>query len=120
MRLDQWLWAVRLYKSRTLAVEGIRGGHVKVNGSVAKPAKNLQPGETVEVQLGPLTRTLLVVSEPTTRLPARRIPEFAKELTPPEAWVEARNATFNSPGFRARGTGRPTKRDRRKLDKLHL
>lgn len=120
MRLDQWLWGVRLYKSRTLATEGIRGGHVKVNGETAKPARELRLGDWVDVQMGPLARKLQVVAEPPGRVGAKLVPLYATDHTPPAAYAAARTAVQPGPGFRQRGTGRPTKRDRRRLDKLAL
>lgn len=118
MRLDQWLWAVRLYKSRTLAVEGIRGGHVKIAGAAAKPAREIRAGERVEIQLGTLTRTFLVLGHPSSRMPAKRVSEFATDLTPTEEYKRARDPVYRSPGTRPRGAGRPTKRERRQLDNL--
>ena len=119
MRLDQWLWAVRLYKSRTLAVEGIRGGHVKVDGTAAKPAREIRLGERIEVRMGPLTRTFIVIGHPANRLSAKKVSEFATDLTPPEEYRRARDPVYRSPGLRPRGAGRPTKRERRQLDTLN-
>jgi ribosome-associated heat shock protein Hsp15 len=120
MRLDQWLWAIRLYRSRTLAVDGIRGGHVRVNGETAKPARELRPGDRIDVKVGPLLRQLEFIAAPPRRVGAPKVPDFAQDHTTPEAILQAREAGRNQPGFRMPGTGRPTKRDRRKLDNLPL
>jgi len=118
MRLDQWLWAVRLYKTRTLAVEAIKAGHIKVNGAPVKPAKEVQPGETVTAVISPLTRTFKVLGAPGSRVGAKLVPQFAEDLTPPEEYARRREPEFQAPTLRPKGTGRPTKRDRRKLDEL--
>ncbi len=118
MRLDQWLWAIRVYRSRTVAVDGIRAGHVRVNGEIAKPARELRPGDRIDVRVGPLLRQLEFIAAPPRRVGAPIVPDFARDHTPPEAIHRAKEESRNQPGFRARGTGRPTKRDRRKLDNL--
>ena len=117
MRLDQWLWAVRVFKSRSLAVEAIKAGHVKVNGEGTKPAHEARTGEIVAARLGVFTRTLRVVGAPPSRVAAKLVAEYAEELTPPEEFAKQRELrAFSAPGFRPKGAGRPTKRERRRLD----
>jgi len=116
MRLDQWLWAVRLFKTRSLAVEAIKGGHVKVNGEATKPAHEVKPGELVTARIGIMTRTLRVLDAPRSRVGAKLVAQFAEDLTPPEEFEKQRGFTFRPPGARPRGAGRPTKRERRLLD----
>lgn len=118
MRLDQWLWAVRLYKSRTLAADAIKGGHVKVGGEAAKPAHTVKPGEVITARIDVLTRTLRVTGAPKSRVSAKLVPEFAEDLTPPEEFEKARSPFFRAPAFRRPGAGRPTKRERREIDRL--
>ena len=118
MRLDQWLWAVRLFKTRTRAAEAIKGGHVRVNGLAAKPAHQVKPGETVVAQIGTLARTMRVLDAPHSRVGAQLVAQFAEDLTPPEEFEKQRADSFRPQGLRPRGTGRPTKRDRRLLDGL--
>lgn len=120
MRLDQWLWAVRLYKTRTLAADSIKGGHVKVNDDPAKPAREVKPGDRVEALCGNVRRTLKVLGAPDSRVGAKLVPEFAEDLTPPEEYTRARDPVFVTPVFRPKGAGRPTKRERRQLDNLEL
>ena len=100
MRLDQWLWAVRVFKTRSLAVAAIRAGPVRVNGENAKPAREPRAGELVTARI----------------VAGKLVPEFAEDLTPPEELEKLRALTFGAPGARARGSGRPTKRERRELD----
>lgn len=118
MRIDQWLWAVRVYKSRTLAAEAVRNGRARVNGAAVKPAHEVRAGELVTAQLGPMMRTLRVIGAPPSRIGARLVPEFAAELTAPEEFAKRREPMLLPPGFRPRGAGRPTKRERREIDGL--
>ena len=120
MRLDQWLWAVRLYKTRTLAVEAIKGGHVKLNCEATKPAREVKPGELVVARCGPITRTLRVLGAPGSRVGAALVAQYAEDLTPPEEYTRTRDPVFVTPSFRPKGAGRPTKRERRRLDDLGL
>ena len=122
MRLDLWLWAVRLYKTRNCAAEAIKGGPVKVNGAATKPAHDAKPGELVAARIGVMTRTLRVIDAPRSRVGAKLVAQFAEDLTPSEEFEKLRAsrqaAHLQSHGVRERGTGRPTKRDRRLLDGL--
>ncbi len=118
MRLDQWLWAVRVFRTRPLSVAAIRGGHVRLNGLPTKPAREVHPGEMIVIQTETLRRTLRVVGSPPSRVGARLVPQFAEDLTPPEEFERARIATLSTPPIRPKGMGRPTKRDRRQLERL--
>lgn len=119
MRLDQWLWAVRVFKSRSIAVAAINGGHAKVNDASTKPAHEVRPGEIVTARIGVFTRTLRVIGAPPSRVAAKLVAQFAEELTPPEEFAKQRELrTFSTPGFRPKGAGRPTKRERRRLDEF--
>lgn len=116
MRLDQWLWAVRVYKTRNLALEAIKGGHVKVNETATKPAHEMKPGELVAAHIGTMTRTLKVIGAPLSRVGAKLVAQFAEDLTPPEEFEKQRLANLRPVGVRPRGAGRPTKRERRLID----
>ena len=115
MRLDQWIWAVRLFKTRALAVAAIKGGHVKVNGAATKPAHEAKPGEIVTACIGIMTRTLRVIDSPHSRVSAKLVKQFVDDLTPPEEFDKQR-AFATRPPSRPKGAGRPTKRDRRLLE----
>ena len=116
MRLDQWLWAVRLYRSRTLAAESIKAGKVQVDGKTAKPSHEMKPGEVVSAVTGIVTRTYRAIAIPPARVGAKLVPEFAEDLTPPEELAKHREPNLRPPAIRPRGTGRPTKRERRAID----
>lgn len=117
-RLDKWLWAVRVFKTRALATEACRAGRVEVNELPVKPARAVRLGDTVVVQQGVVQRTLRVVGSPPSRVGAALVPDYCTELTPPEEFAKAREMRVQQILARAPGTGRPTKRDRRQQDRL--
>ena len=119
-RLDKWLWAVRIFKSRSLASDACRAGSVTVNEQLAKPARDVRPGETVTVKQGLVLRTLRVVGVPPSRVGAKLVPNFCTDLTPKEEFEKGRQQTVQQLLAREKGSGRPTKRDRRLLDKVFL
>jgi ribosome-associated heat shock protein Hsp15 len=117
-RLDRWLWAVRLFRSRSLATDACRAGSVEVNGSVAKPARDIRVGERVEVRQGLITRILDVRGIPESRVGAKRVPEFCSDLTPPAEFERLRNHRVQQLLAREKGSGRPTKKERRSIDRF--
>ncbi|MSU72669.1 MAG: RNA-binding S4 domain-containing protein [Opitutus sp.] len=117
-RLDKWLWAVRIFRSRSLATDACRAGSVTVNELPAKPGRDVHAGERVVVRLGLLQRTLRVVAVPRSRVGAKLVPEFCADLTPPEELAKARERSVQQFLEREKGSGRPTKRDRRRLDRF--
>lgn len=117
-RIDKWLWAVRLFKTRALATEACRAGRVDVNEQIVKPARGVRAGEIVTVRQGIVLRTLRVVGSPPSRVGAALVSGFCVELTPPEEFAKAREMRVQQLLARAPGTGRPTKRDRRLQDRL--
>ncbi len=117
-RLDKWLWAVRLFKTRSLAGDACRAGSVEVNELPAKPARDVRPGETVVVKQGVVRRTLRVVGVPRSRVGAKLVANFCTDLTPPEEWEKARVERLQHVLEREKGSGRPTKRDRRQVDRM--
>jgi ribosome-associated heat shock protein Hsp15 len=117
-RLDKWLWAVRAFKTRPLATEACRSGHVTINDLPAKPGRDVHPGETVAVRLGLMVRTLRVVGVPRSRVGAKLVPDFCTDLTPSSEWEKVKEQRVQQLLARERGGGRPTKRDRRLRDRL--
>jgi ribosome-associated heat shock protein Hsp15 len=112
-RVDKWLWSVRLVKTRTDAAEACRGGHVRVNGRPAKPATTVSPGDEVRARVGQTTRVVEVVRVIQKRVGAADAATCFLDRTPKPATAET-----IAVATRDRGAGRPTKRDRRMLDKL--
>lgn len=117
-RLDRWLWAVRVFKTRPLATEACRRGSVQINGLVAKPARTVHAGETVVVSQTLLTRTLQVVAVPPSRVGAKLVREFMLELTPPAEFERQRERGLQTVLARPKGSGRPTKRERRSIERF--
>ena len=117
MRVDKWLWASRLVKTRPLAVEAVNGGRVHVNGQRVKPSKDVKPGDELEITVGPVRRTVLIRGTAPRRGPAKEAQELYEET--PES-VERREryaaqAKLDRPPIPISGP-RPTKRDRRRMD----
>lgn len=117
-RLDKWLWAVRAFRTRSLATDACRAGSVAVNDLAAKPGRDVHAGEVVTVRLGLMVRTLRVMAVPRSRVGARAVGDYCADLTPPEEWEKARERSLQQVLAREKGSGRPTKRDRRLLDQL--
>ncbi len=114
VRVDQWLWAVRLTKTRANAAAACRGGHVRVNGAPAKPATPVRVGDRVQAHLGGRTRVVEVAKLLTKRVGAQLAVDCFVDHSPPPPPREEHVAVPT----RDPGTGRPTKRDRRQLDRL--
>jgi len=113
-RIDRWLWAVRLYKTRSLASAACRGGHVRVNGSSAKPATPVRAGDRVAARVHDRDRDLEVVRVIVTRVSPAMASDCIVDHSPPPPPRETVAPAF----VRDPATGRPTKRDRRQLDRL--
>lgn len=122
MRLDVWLWAVRAFKSRSLAANAVRGGKVKADGEAVKPAHTVRIGQTITVRVDtgnvPWVRTLKVLDFPASRVGAKVLPLFLEDFTAPEEIEKSKLRLHPAPGFRALGSGRPTKWERRAIDHL--
>ncbi|HVC13350.1 MAG TPA: S4 domain-containing protein [Acidimicrobiales bacterium] len=111
VRVDQWLWATRVFRTRAAATSACRAGHVRVNGTVVKAAAKVRPGDRVAARVRGAERTLEVVALVAKRIGAEQAAGCLVDHTP----ATPREA---APFARTRGTGRPTKRDRRRLDRL--
>jgi ribosome-associated heat shock protein Hsp15 len=119
LRIDKWLWCVRVFKTRADAAEACRNGAVTINTTDAKPGRDVRAGDTITVRQGILTRTLKVVGIPRSRVGAKELPALLSDLTPPEEYEKLRRARDEQVAARERGAGRPTKRDRRETDRLY-
>jgi ribosome-associated heat shock protein Hsp15 len=117
-RLDRWLWAVRAYKTRGDAADACRAGAVENNGRTVKPARHVRPAEVIAVKQGLVTRTLVVRGVPRSRVGAPLVPDYCDEQTPASEWEKAKAHRLQQVLAREPGSGRPTKRDRRELERL--
>jgi len=116
MRIDKYLWAVRIYKTRTMAADAVKGGKVKIASDNVKPAREMKIGDSIVVQLGELQKTIKVIGFPANRVSAKEVPNFLEDLTPEEEYKSiARLKEFRFV-WRDRGTGRPTKKERRDIE----
>lgn len=121
VRLDKWLWAVRVYKTRTDAADACRGSAVRLNGNIAKPSAKIRMGDTVVARTKALTRTLHVLDLTEKRVGAAVVPEFLEDRTPESEYEAAREKRNNARLYShkgQKGKGRPTKKDRRDIEKL--
>jgi ribosome-associated heat shock protein Hsp15 len=115
VRADRWLWAVRLYKTRSLASAACTAGHVKINGQPCKPARDVRPGDVLTALAGAITRTVKVLGVLENRIGTKLVPRYLEDLTPPSEYEKPRKKVFAPMGQRPKGAGRPTKKERRML-----
>ncbi|MDT0115494.1 S4 domain-containing protein [Microbacterium sp. PRF11] len=113
-RVDAWLWAVRVYKTRSAATTACRAGHVRVNGERVKAAQPVRPGDELRVRIQGFDRILVVKKTIAKRVGAALVAESVDDRTPPPPPKESMPFV----PVRDRGAGRPTKRDRREIEKL--
>ncbi len=118
VRLDKWLWAVRLFKTRTLASEACRGGRVKINGENAKPSRDIKAGEIIEIQLAGILKKVEVVQPAKNRVGPKLVADLMIDHTPAEAYERLEFMHQMKTEQRDRGTGRPTKKDRRDISRI--
>lgn len=118
VRIDKWLWAVRVFKTRNQAAENCRAGKVKISGIAVKPSREVKTGDVIEINLSPLKKTVEVVEPIKNRVGARLVPQFANDLTPQEEYDKQKLIHELNFERRDRGTGRPTKKQRRLIDYL--
>ena len=119
VRIDSFLWAVRLFKTRSLAQEACRKGRISINGSVAKPAKTVAPGDKIEVRKPPVTFSFKVLQTAANRMGAKLVPEYLLNITPPEQYDILKMQQISGYIDRAKGLGRPTKKERRDLEQFY-
>ncbi len=117
-RLDKWLWAARIFKTRTLASDACKNGRVTINGAQAKPSRTVKPGDEVGVRKPPVTYTFRVRQAIEKRVGARLLPDVLENITPPEQLAALELSRISGFVGRAKGTGRPTKKDRRALEEF--
>ena len=118
VRIDKYLWAIRVFKTRTDATDACKGGKVKIGTVNAKPSREVQVGEVVAVRKGVATFTYKVLQLTDHRLGAKLVPDFAENLTPEEEIAKLRAPVESFFLTRDRGAGRPTKKDRREIEQI--
>lgn len=118
LRIDKFLWAVRIYKTRTLAAEACSKGQIVINGVPVKPSRAIKEGETIIVRKPPFINTYLVHKLLENRQSAQKVKEYIEEITPPEELLKREMMHLQRNAVRDRGTGRPTKKERRDIEKF--
>ncbi len=118
VRIDKYLWAIRVFKTRSEATDACKGGKVRVNAGTIKPSKNVKAGDVIDIQKAAIRYTYRVTAVLEKRVGAKLVPEYAENLTPQSEIDKLRQPIETFFLKRDRGTGRPTKKDRRSMDEL--
>ena len=115
-RIDKWLWAARIFKTRSIAADACKNGRVTLKGERIKPSRIIKEGDVIEVRKPPITYTFRILKAIENRVGAKLVPEILENITPPEQYQLLEMNRISGFIDRARGTGRPTKKERRQLD----
>ena len=115
-RIDKWLWAARIFKTRSVAANACKNGRVTVDGINVKPSHTVKAGEIVSVKKPPITYSFKILQPIEQRVGAKLIPEIYENVTDPKQYELLEMSRISGFVARARGTGRPTKKDRRAID----
>lgn len=118
VRVDKYLWAMRIYKTRSIATDACKCGRVKMNGVELKPSRMFHVGDIFTVRKGPITYTYRILQLWGNRLGAKMVPEYLQDITPKEQLELLELARYAAQSGRDRGTGRPTKKDRRNIEQF--
>lgn len=116
VRIDKFLWAMRIYKTRSIATDACKNGRITMNGVQLKPSRTFHVGDTFSVRKGPITYTYRILQLCQNRLGAKMVPEYIRDITAPEQLELLELARLAGQSGRDRGTGRPTKKDRRDIE----
>ncbi|MBQ9602299.1 MAG: RNA-binding S4 domain-containing protein [Paludibacteraceae bacterium] len=116
VRVDKYLWAMRIYKTRSIAADACKNGRISMNGVQLKPSRTFKAGDVFNVRKGPVTYTYRVLQLTENRLGAKLVPEYMRDETSPQQLEILELARMAGNGGRDRGTGRPTKKDRREIE----
>lgn len=117
-RIDKWLWAMRVFKTRTIATEACKKGRVMMGGVAVKPSRSIKEGDVIDVRKPPITYTFRVLKVTGNRLGAKLVPEYLENITSPDQYELLEMTKISGFVDRRKGLGRPTKRDSRELSKF--
>jgi len=118
VRVDKWIWAVRIFKTRSQATDACKSGKVSMDGVALKPARNIEIGDHIEIKKDQINMEVEVLDLLEKRVGASLVPKFMKDLTPESEYTKIDLLKNKSFEYRQRGLGRPTKRDRRTLNRF--
>ncbi|WP_299121195.1 RNA-binding S4 domain-containing protein [uncultured Tenacibaculum sp.] len=116
MRIDKYLWCIRLFKTRSIATEACKKGHVKIDGTNLKPSKDIFGNEEITIRKNQINYKIKVLDIPPNRVGAKLVDLYRKDLTPKEEFEKTELLKYSKDYYRKKGTGRPTKKDRRDID----
>lgn len=116
MRIDKFLWCTRYYKTRSIATEACKKGHIKINGSSIKPSKDVFLGENITIRKDQINYEIEILDIPPSRVGAKLVDLYRKDITPKEAFENQELLKYSKDYYRKKGAGRPTKKDRRDID----
>ena len=117
-RIDKWLWAVRIYKTRSIAAEACKKGHIAIGERTVKPSHIVREGDVVKVKKSPIVYSFRVLKAAENRVGAKFVPELMENITPNEQYEILEMSKISGFTDRMRGTGRPTKKERREIDRF--
>ena len=118
VRIDKFMWATRIFKTRTIATEACKKGRVMLDGVAVKPSRMIKVGDVIQVRKPPVTYYFRVIALSENRMGAKLVPGYLENITPPEQYELLEMSRLSGFIGRARGTGRPTKKDRRSLEEF--
>lgn len=116
MRIDKYLWCIRLFKTRSIATEACKKGHIKINGAAIKPSKEVFNNEKITVRKNQINYEMIILDIPKSRVGAKLLDLYRKDITPKEAFENQDLLKYSKDYYRKKGIGRPTKKDRRDID----
>lgn len=116
MRVDKYLWCIRYFKTRSISTKACKDGKVKVNNDAVKPSREVYPMDTISVRKNQVTYELVVLDTPSNRVGAKLVDIYRKDVTPTERLQKLDLLNYSKDYYRKKGTGRPTKKDRRDID----
>jgi ribosome-associated heat shock protein Hsp15 len=119
VRIDKWMWAARIFKTRTIAAEACRKNRIAIGGVNVKPSRMIRLGDVIQVRKPPVTYSFKVLGLTERRMSAKLVSEYLENVTPPEQYELLELNRLSGFVDRARGTGRPTKKDRRELEQFN-
>ncbi|WP_025666096.1 RNA-binding S4 domain-containing protein [Aquimarina megaterium] len=116
MRVDKYLWCIRYFKTRSIATKACKDGKIRVNGDIIKPSRDIYPMDKITVRKNQINYELVVLDTPDSRIGAKLVDIYRKDTTPKEALQKLDLLRYSKDYYRKKGTGRPTKKDRRDID----
>jgi len=119
MRIDKFLWYIRYYKTRNIATEACKKGQVRINNIVAKASKEVFNGEQISIRKNQINYQIIILDIPKSRVGAKLVDLYRKDITPKEEFERQDLLKYSKDYYRKKGTGRPTKKDRRDIDEYN-